>query len=108
MLMPSMSGVGLLSKHFRRSIIWEGPVKLKLYWGTLGRSGIYESGSVAEWGIEFAILEPMFGKKLLNSSAIAVGLVRVQEFVLISVMGLWEFLPEVTSLRISQVFLDCS
>jgi hypothetical protein len=69
-----------------------------------GKSGIYERGSTEDGGIEFEILVPMLVKKLLNSSAMEVGSVRVSLFVLISEIGMRDFLSEVTSFKISQVF----
>jgi hypothetical protein len=55
-LIPSKSKVGLFVKLFRRSIIWDGPVRLMFNWGVLGESGMEDRGSTVECGIEEAIL----------------------------------------------------
>ncbi len=105
MLIPSRSGVDLLSKVFNRSMICEGPVGLKDNMGKFGLLGIYDNGSTEEGGIELAIFDPTLEKKLLNSSAIREGSVIIPSADLISVTRLHDLLLVVTSLRISHVFL---
>ena len=105
-LIPSMSALVLLIRVWIISCTCSGPVSPRSSNGTLLIKVWYEDGRRSVGVTELKISIPTFVKNVLKFSEISLGSVMASLFTLISVIPPLPALPNATSFKSDQVFLE--